>query len=298
MQALRLPLDGLRVEVGKPLRPLWVTQESPLPPAPLAFEDFHPVVCCTASRRVEGAEVAGGGYVQGAGDDCEGWACGLTPMVFWGNKEVLMATVEEELPQLIEKLVGSEKSERRGGNATLVKPTADVYIGALDMVHALAGKDEYDWVVTCSEKGMQGLVDGFSEKVLNLRCGTEKLGSRDLRKELCKVKELIASRTRVDCPQKMTMLFACPTGKDLAVGVALMVLCVFFDSEGECSLNALPLESTDKIIGNFIGLQQNLTIDKQFIRQRLSWIMASKPDANPSRSTLQAVNSFLMERPP
>ena len=38
-------------------------------------------------------------------------------------------------------------------------------------------------------------------------------------------------------------------------------------------------------------------IDKSFIRRRLAWITNAKPDSNPSRSTLQAVNSFLMERP-
>lgn len=38
-------------------------------------------------------------------------------------------------------------------------------------------------------------------------------------------------------------------------------------------------------------------IDKSFVRRRLAWITSAIPDANPSRSTLQAVNSFLMKRP-
>lgn len=54
----------------------------------------------------------------------------------------------------------------------------------------------------------------------------------------------------------------------------------------------------DGMLGNYTGLQQNPAIDKQFIRQRLSWIVASKQDVNPSRATLQAVNAFLMQRPP
>lgn len=39
------------------------------------------------------------------------------------------------------------------------------------------------------------------------------------------------------------------------------------------------------------------SIDKSLVRRRLAWITSAKPSANPSRSTLQAVNSFLMERP-
>ena len=37
-------------------------------------------------------------------------------------------------------------------------------------------------------------------------------------------------------------------------------------------------------------------IDKAFIRRRLAWITTAIPEANPSRSTLQAVNSFLIRR--
>ena len=40
----------------------------------------------------------------------------------------------------------------------------------------------------------------------------------------------------------------------------------------------------------------NPTIDKSFIRRRLAWITTAIPEANPSRSTLQAVNSFLIGR--
>ncbi len=38
-------------------------------------------------------------------------------------------------------------------------------------------------------------------------------------------------------------------------------------------------------------------VDKLLVKQRLAWISSAKPDANPSRATLQAVNSFLMRRP-
>lgn len=92
-RALGLDIPALRAALKKPLRPLWVTQESPLegPLArgggggadgdvdagepPVIFEDYHPIICCTSSRRViAGAEMSEGGYIQGAGDDTEHWA--------------------------------------------------------------------------------------------------------------------------------------------------------------------------------------------------------------------------------
>ena len=93
-KALGLDLAALRASLRKPLRPLWVTQETPLGASlaqdggegndggegegesepPVIFEDYHPIICCTSSRRVVGAEMSEGGYIQGAGDDTEHWA--------------------------------------------------------------------------------------------------------------------------------------------------------------------------------------------------------------------------------
>lgn len=106
---LGLDLAPYRKMLSKPLRPVWVTQESHLdgfgeeeegddgdedggPAGSSAgdgseegdtrtkikgvtvFDDFHPVICCTSSRRVVGGEMSEGGYIQGAGDDTENWA--------------------------------------------------------------------------------------------------------------------------------------------------------------------------------------------------------------------------------
>lgn len=73
-KALGLDLPALKRSLRKPLRPVWVTQDSQLVSVDEVFEDYHPVICCTSSRRVVGAEMSQGGYIQGAGDDTENWA--------------------------------------------------------------------------------------------------------------------------------------------------------------------------------------------------------------------------------
>lgn len=127
LRQLRLDLDGLRAHLSKPLRPTWVTphqqhqhqhQADPSHyddddddgPSRFAtiFDDFHPVVCCTSSKRVTDSEMSGHtAYIQGAGDDTENWAHGLTPPVFWAHADELLATHETELPHLIKRLVAA-----------------------------------------------------------------------------------------------------------------------------------------------------------------------------------------------
>jgi tRNA A64-2'-O-ribosylphosphate transferase len=92
---------------------------------------------------------------------------------------------------------------------------------------------------------------------------------------------------------------ACPTGKDLCVGVALVALQLYFDNDGYMTFNSsqgeftYPLSYHRYLSSHVIHVQDN-KIDKSSIRTRLQWIITSRPQANPSRSTLKRVNEFLM----
>ena len=258
------------------MRTIWVTPtyDYDSPEEGSLIHDANKIVLATASRRVEGAEMSEGGYIQGAGDDSEGWARGLTAPIWWSNSDLLLNMPEAELPELITGLLEKTTSTTTGLEATLVQPTRNVWIGSCDSVN----KDSFDLVIQCLENPPS---DTESKSHLMLRCGQGKLGSRDLRKSLPNVRDFLSSHLSEE--NGKPILFTCPTGKDLSVGVALAALCLFFDDTGKC-----------------IGPQnqgQEQAIDKPFIRKRLAWIIASKPDANPSRTTLQAVNGFLMERP-
>jgi tRNA A64-2'-O-ribosylphosphate transferase len=63
----------------------------------------------------------------------------------------------------------------------------------------------------------------------------------------------------------------------MVVGAALAIVCSFVDENGKLDcINRQP------------------TANKVEIKKRLSWIIVSKPDAAPSRATLQSVNSYIM----
>ncbi|KAL3463998.1 tRNA A64-2'-O-ribosylphosphate transferase [Aspergillus heterothallicus] len=273
LKSLKLDLDDLRQQLGKPIRIAWANRTYFHPTDLLKGQDYNLFVLCSASKRVRGAEISEGGYIQGAGDDSEAWAHGLTPPVFWAHKPTLLTQAEEDLPEVIERLTQEHRQQSSSYHATLVAPTRNLYISQADP--SLLDRGLYDLVINCNGKS-----DPADEnpKHLNLGCVSSKQGGRDLRNHLDKVRAFVDSQLRVNSSQ--SLLVMCESGKDLSAGALLSILCLFYNDAGE-----------------FIGLSPDQSIGKQFIRQRLAWIVSSKHDVNPSRSTLQSVNAFLMQRP-
>jgi tRNA A64-2'-O-ribosylphosphate transferase len=230
-------------------------------------------VLCTASRRVDGAEASEGGYVQGAADDHEAWSHGLTPPMFWKSKDVLMSTNEENAPDVVAKLIAEESGNGTSPTATLIKPTSSLYITSSQH----ADLSDFDVVVSCTPEpfDIEVLKEAKIKHYLPLKCQTGKLGSRDLRNELPPLFDCFLNFSE----PSTKILVCCPTGKDLSVGTALAILCLYTDDNGTIDLSTRRPTSA---------------IDKSFIKQRLSWITTSNPTLNPSRSTLQSVNSVLL----
>ncbi|KAE9374593.1 tRNA a64-2'-o-ribosylphosphate transferas-like protein [Stipitochalara longipes BDJ] len=286
LEALNIPVADLKHRIPKPLRPIWVTPESHVTPTSSIFEDFHPVICCTVSRRVAGGELSECGYIQGAGDDTENWAHGLSPPVFWANREVLLSTPEAELPDVIETLVARVAAAGTAeGQMRCLKPTSCLFIASIADLPVNDMPPATFRIVLLSKITEESTWQTSSTQ-LDIGIGPHKLGSRNLRTALPFIvaffrKSLASRKTEAGQEDWTRILIACETGKDLSFGVALALLCLFFDDHGK--LVQEPSRDTH--------------IDKNFIRSRLGWISTSMPDANPSRATLQSVNSLLMERP-
>ncbi|KAI9700264.1 MAG: hypothetical protein M1836_002278 [Candelina mexicana] len=235
-QDLHLPLPVLCQSFTKPLCPVWVRPETPLSTCmPINANKFNVIILCTASR----CHAPEDWYIQGAGDDSEGWAHGLTADLYWANKELLMRTSEGELEGVIAQLFASA-GRPTDLEYTLIKPTTGVYVGTSAAAAAAAaasyGEAEFDLIIHCSpvekheppdQVNPQKIGTKTKAKSLTLPCGTGKLGSRALRKELPHAATLIVEAIN-DVPsdqeqsQGLRSLATCPTGSDLAVGVALM----------------------------------------------------------------------------
>lgn len=292
---LRLGLDltPLRAQLKRPLRPMWLTPETHLAPAARGeaiFDDAHPVVCCTSSRRVVGAELSEAGYIQGAGDDTENWALGLTPPVFWAHAEQLLATPEAELPDLVRAVVAARGPNVSGETAPR-QLTPRLFVMPSPVGETFAGAGETCRVVITAETTK---ADTWvrSPAHMEVGLGKHKVASRNLRQALPDIATFVSrflnrcdDKDRVSeagpaSSQPRRVLVACTTGRDLSIGVALALLCRCFDDNDE--IKPIP-ESRDE------------AFNKSIIKVKLGRIMTAMPEANPNRATLQSVNSFLMD---
>lgn len=285
LKALNLDLPQC---LTKPLRPVWVTPDSTLPDpedadelvdssttAATIFDDFRPVICCTASRRVIGSEMDEGGYVQGAGDDTENWAHGLTPPVFWAHAEELLSTAESDLPARIARLVEQDKTTSEDG--VLCKELTP-YISVCPLPledHGHECRISLMPEVTSKEQWIK------SQAYMEVGLGKSKTASRNLRvalSEICAFAAKFLSSHVSNAGEPGRIIIACESGKDTSVGVALAIWCYLFDDNG-----------------NFRVPEADVSFTKTLIKSRLGSIMTVFPEANPSRATLQSVNSFLMD---
>lgn len=223
-QDLKLDLPHLRTQLDKPIRIAWANRSYFHPTNLHKGEGYNLLVLCSASRRVQGAEMSEGGYIQGAGDDSEGWAYGLTPPVFWQHRAQLKQTAEEDLPALIGELVaGYEQGTAR--DAVRIAPTGNLFIGD----DGLGEVGLYDLVIDCNG-AVAAEGDGANPQRLNLGCASAKLGSRDLRKSLDRVKEFVGRQLASD-PSR-SLLVICENGKDLSAGTLLAIICLFYNDQG------------------------------------------------------------------
>ncbi len=115
-----LDSDLVVPRLTKPLRPVFITPQTNLDGVSIASEATS-IVLVSASRFVsDSANLANNAsadknrpqdhfvYVQGAGDDHENWARGLTPDLFWKHQDTLLACDKENLEDLVDSIVKEE----------------------------------------------------------------------------------------------------------------------------------------------------------------------------------------------
>lgn len=160
-QAIGIDTQALRTRITKPLRPLWVTPSYPPSPSPQLVADFHLLVLCTSSRLSSPSPMV---YVQGAADDSETWALGLTPQLFWSDPQLFLTTPEDDLPALVSARLAAaaeegknESSEgvaeeapggSRASEPTRIRPTTAIYVAS--STTAAAYHANFDRVIECA----------------------------------------------------------------------------------------------------------------------------------------------------
>ncbi|KEY73305.1 hypothetical protein S7711_01424 [Stachybotrys chartarum IBT 7711] len=270
---------SLPTTLTKPLRPFWITQDTALGDEPVGdiYEEYRPVVCCTASRRVVGSEIDEGGYIQGAADDTENWAHGLTAQIFWEYAQQLLETPEAELPDLIAHLIQQTSATDLGSRAEARKELTQ-YISVSPLpLNPTPGECHIALTQEATNKETWIKSPIYMEAGL----GKSKSASRNLRlalPQICNFAAKFLNLQQIQDGPGGKLIVACDSGKDLSVATALAIDCYLFDDDGK-------IRAPD----------DRVSFTKGLIKIRLANIMTRYPEANPNRGTLQSVNSFLMD---
>jgi tRNA A64-2'-O-ribosylphosphate transferase len=201
-----------------------------------------------------------------------------------------MRTTEDDLPDLIANLLQDQTNVGPHRDFRPIRPTSWLFIGSTgELQSAQRSENNFSHIITCGGTPSDSLASDLKSRYLHLHCRKGKLGSRDLRQELPNVRQYCRSSPGVE-----KLLIACHDGKDLSAGVALAILCLYVDTNGQPPLHRESVAMILPDTGSLSTANSTNSITKTFIKQRLSWIMTSYPDAKPSRATLQSVNDFLM----
>ncbi|BGP12529.1 hypothetical protein JCM10213_007627 [Rhodosporidiobolus nylandii] len=300
-------LASLRA-LTRPLRPFFVSPASTLttPQPASSFTTCYPVVCCSASKladEADGMERSHGfTYVQGSGDDHEQWSRGLTPAIFWKHADEILFADREDIDEVIARIMLEEyslkeKEEAEAGDASEVTCTpvrsTNLSLAFAAEASALASSSAPLITIAVSKSaptssalptdspppsspialltrpGKPGYPSFFSSaegsalrQALGLAEGELKEG-REVRVAVLKNEEGWQSEAN-----------------DLGVAVGLILLVRHFDGDARL----LSPESPPQ------------TVTKDLIRLRLQWILENFPTVNPSRASLNQVNSLLMSQ--
>ncbi|KAF8271045.1 tRNA A64-2'-O-ribosylphosphate transferase [Lactarius quietus] len=316
--------------LDRPLRPLWVTPTSGRFPHVAPNAAFLPIICVSASCAIDsvdgrssgdvgfaglGRRAGGFSYVQGSGDDHELWGQGLTPEIFWRHRAELLACPRADLETLVARLVAATPRDAvpsRGdaagddsqgawrstpapvmkvGGRVLLCTLADLPLGLpAGVPHLSDATAEIAFVVvdesdappddtgarhsapTRSNDAAPGESEGSSStRVLRVCLPSGKRGQHVFLHQVLPCATSFAS-THLSLGRAI-----CVAGGDAGVGVVLVLLQLFFDDDGK------PRSS-----------RSDATISKTSVRTRLEWVIASRPQTNPSRAILKRVNDFLL----
>lgn len=226
---------------------------------------------------------------------------GLTPELFWQNREKILSQSRESLETFVNNIASGPSAPMRnalGANppTPIVKASSRLLLTSLSDLPTtppsptirddtprqpafllITPLEDHNTPDSPPTQLSHDLPSAAFPPVLKIGLTPGKKGQYQLLKTVLPQAE---SFVGFHLKRGSDVCIACETGKDASVGVALAMLQRFFDDEGKYKDGP--------------GISREAVVTKQSIRTRLQWIISSRPQANPSRATLKRVNEFLL----
>lgn len=231
-----IDVAGITAGIAKPLRPIWITKDQQL----LSLDDtwsfkdacFTPIVCVVASSSSTNTLANGSSwYIQGAADDHETWANGLTAQLFWRHKEQLLSSKEDCEQTAIEIVRGSDKklprAIDRGEHYNFIGDTS-IAVGDVAAGRPPECWSAFDVVINCGAAEYEP--NKTSTRYLYLPMPKGKRGQVELGKAIPVALEF--ARPFVKDNSKKILIHG-QQGADQSVGIALAILVQYFGNNSQ-----------------------------------------------------------------
>ncbi|KAJ1343311.1 hypothetical protein BSLG_002337 [Batrachochytrium salamandrivorans] len=279
----------------KPLRPIWVTPVTRMfmgcDSGGQLWDDVHadlsftPILCISASMDPLHMDMddipvlhleSNFSYIQGAADDSEMWAPGLTSSLFWAHLHSfhLSDTTPQQCEQDVRLILDQHQSGEYQG---VVRPSNS------------AGAHFFDWI------GDTGIAVGSFHAAeppmcwdhfdVIINCGAREFTANNAYTDATKGRRYLY----LDIPEGkkgQNKLFECIPkalkyieGKDRSVGICLALLLEYTNVNPELTPNGHSIRGK---------------LCKESIRDRLLFIQRFRKVASPSRATLKKVNLYFL----
>ncbi|KAI8892857.1 tRNA A64-2'-O-ribosylphosphate transferase [Globomyces pollinis-pini] len=280
---------SILMNLKKPLRPLWIHPSTRMFSAcgedalwtMEEFEslDFFPIVCVSASISLSQQQLDTDmpplfppnttfDYIQGAADDSEMWAPGLTSSDFWVleselNDEISSTLLQSKVDSLINEKP-HQKSLNKLANFNWIGDT-QIAIGNRKSGEPPNCFQTFDFVVNCGAP-QYDVTDDKRYYFMDIPEG--KKGQNEFFKHIPTFLALMASKVQ----SKQKILIHCMQGKDRSVGMAISLL--------------LHLEH----------LKTGNPMTKRDVMNSLLEIQSYRPEAAPTRATMKKINLYFVEK--
>ncbi|RPA87364.1 initiator tRNA phosphoribosyl transferase [Ascobolus immersus RN42] len=269
-----------------PLRVIWANRDTDLESLAEGLESemnkWCTLVLVMVSEVVPGDGIEGE-YIQGAADDAENWLgkSGLTHEIFWESHDELMracAEGEEHLLAILDEKVKQAACCHAGktGDIEALKPTTSVFVTSskppADFI------DEDSVVIDLTGQSTATSDTESRKNTLSYKLFQGKKGAKHLREVLPCIRSRVFEKERW-MAKKILFILPPEDADGVAAACAIFVLTLFFDEEGRAKAQD----------------QLGLDVDKQTVQRRIAWWVLSHGESNISRSSLQSVNSVLMD---
>ncbi|KAI5969075.1 RIT1 [Candida margitis] len=231
----------------------------------------------TITTRGSNGDMISFDYVQGSADDHELWVPKALPEFdanyFWQVKNNLIDPSTGYIPswrgddELVKIIQGMNKSDASSDLMVQAVGETEIYFGCVNHVISF-DQLPFNTVILHDNVTVLDKNDKSTKQVLQYQIPNNKKGSNMLRSLM---PEIIA---KIDLQSPISIL--CGTGKDLSVGLVLILLCLNFNLDWKKIDDPPPITKT--LIKQHLGKLSNLY------------------KVNPQRSTLQSINSYLFSQ--